>query len=234
MTTSVLRFEKIKSFTAINLSESHVYRFSYTPNANAERTQFNRVLIGKSGLSRNIQRVFNKLEVKPRKNAVLAMDCILSLSNDAFTCKAHINKFCEASKDFLEKTFKGRCISAVIHLDETTPHIHAIILPLEKKNGKWKLNARNMFGKANLSQYQKDYYSYMKSSFPKLTPPLHGRKANHESIRNYYNSISLNLEKSIEMRELLNEINSYDNRLMSKKKYESHNISLMKNKPKLT
>ncbi|EHR1014754.1 MobV family relaxase [Vibrio parahaemolyticus] len=232
MTTSVLRFEKIKSFTAINLSESHVYRFSYTPNANAERTQFNRVLIGKSGLSRNIQRVFNKLEVKPRKNAVLAMDCILSLSNDAFTCKADINKFCEASKDFLDKTFKGRCISAVIHLDETTPHIHALILPLEKNNGKWKLNARNMFGKTNLSRYQKDYYSYMKSVFPELTPPLHGRKASHESIKNYYNSISLNLEKSIEMQKNLNDVNIYDNRFKSNKIYKSPHIPSRKSKPK--
>ncbi|MFA0132189.1 MobV family relaxase [Vibrio splendidus] len=232
MTTSVLRFEKVKSLTAINLSDSHIYRFSYTPNANPERTPLNRVLIGRSGLSRNIQRVFNKLEVKPRKNAVLAMDCILSLSNDAFTCEADINKFCEASKKFLEKTFKGRCISAVIHLDETTPHIHALILPLEKKDGKWKLNARNIFGKTNLSRYQKYYYSYMKSVFPKLTPPLHGRKANHESIKNYYNSISLNLERSIEMRETLKDINSYENLMKSNQNYGIPNISLRKNKPK--
>lgn len=199
MTTSVLRFEKIKSFTAINLSESHVYRFSYTPNANPERTHFNRILIGKSGLSRNIQRAFDKLEVKPRKNAVLAMDCILSLSNDAFTCEADINKFHKASKDFLNKTFKGRCVSAVIHLDETTPHVHALILPLEKKDGRWKLNARNMFSKKYLSKYQKKYYEHMKLVFPKLSPPNFGSKADHKKISTYYNEVN-NMNTSMSKR----------------------------------
>ncbi len=216
MTTSVLRFEKMKSFTAINLSESHVYRFSYTPNANPERTHFNRVLIGKSGLSRNIQRAFDQMEVKPRKNAVLAMDCILSLSNDAFTCEDDINKFSEASKDFLDKTFKGRCISAVIHLDETTPHIHAVILPLEKNNGKWKLNARSMFNKTALSRYQKTYFSYMKNAFPNLSPPKFGRKSCHKSIKNYYNSISESLDRNIEMQEKLYNLNERINSINTK------------------
>lgn len=210
MTTSVLRFEKIKSFTAINLSESHVYRFSYTPNANPKRTHFNRVLIGKSGLSRNIKRAFDKLEVKPRKNAVLAMDCILSLSNDAFTCKADINKFCEASKDFLDKTFKGRCISAVIHLDETTPHIHALILPLEKGDGKWKLNARKIFSKSTLSNYQKEYYKYMKSVFPTLSPPNFGSKLKHNKIASYYNQIhqstSPSIDRNTELKNLISDV----------------------------
>lgn len=190
MATSILRFEKVKSFTAINLSESHVYRFSYTPNANHERTQFNKVLVGKSGLSTRIKKVFNKLGIKPRKNAVLAMDCILSLSNDTFESKEDINKFCDESKKFLEETFKGRCISAVIHLDETTPHIHALILPLEKGDGKWKLNARKIFSKSTLSKYQKEYYQHMKNAFPKLSPPNFGSKAKHTKISEYYQKIN--------------------------------------------
>ncbi len=190
MATSILRFEKVKSFTSINLSESHIYRFSYTPNANPERTLFNKVLIGKSGLATRIKKVFNKLGIKPRKNAALAMDCILSLSNDAFENKEDIDRFCDASKKFLEETFKGRCVSAVIHLDETTPHIHALILPLEKKDGKWKLNARDIFNKSTLSQYQKDFYSCMKLTFPKLSPPMYGSKSRHKKIKSYYEKVN--------------------------------------------
>ncbi|MGL1564038.1 MobV family relaxase [Vibrio parahaemolyticus] len=210
MATSILRFEKVKSFTAINLSESHVYRFSYTPNATPERTQFNKVLIGKSGLSTRIKKVFNKLGIKPRKNAVLAMDCILSLSNDAFDNKEDIDRFCDASKKFLEETFKGRCVSAVIHLDESTPHIHALILPLEKKDGKWKLNARKIFNKTTLSRYQKEFYFSMKNSFPSLIPPQYGRKASHKSIKKYYNSIGLHLDRTDELSDNIKDIYSYD------------------------
>ncbi|ENX4857523.1 TPA: hypothetical protein I7295_24720 [Vibrio parahaemolyticus] len=205
MATSILRFEKIKSHTAINLSESHVYRFSHTPNANPERTQFNKNLIGKSGVSTRIKNVFNKLGIKPRKNAVLAMDCILSLSNDAFESKEDIDRFCDVSKNFLEETFKGRCVSAVIHLDETTPHIHALILPLEKKDGKWKLNARDIFNKSTLSQYQKDFYSYMKLAFPKLSPPMYGSKSRHKKIKSYYEKVNNSsigcIEDSVSRRE---------------------------------
>lgn len=190
MATSILRFEKIKSHTAINLSESHVYRFSHTQNANPERTQFNKNLIGKSGVSTRIKNIFNKLGIKPRKNAVLAMDCILSLSNDVFENVEDIDRFCYKSKEFLDKTFKGRCVSAVIHLDETTPHIHALILPLENKDGKWKLNAREIFSKSTLSKYQKEYYEYMKCVFPKLSPPNFGSKAKHNKISSYYNQIN--------------------------------------------
>ncbi|MEZ9071520.1 MobV family relaxase [Vibrio splendidus] len=197
----MLRFEKVKSLTAINLSDSHIYRFSYTPNANPERTPFNRVLIGRSGLSRNIQRVFNNLEVKPRKNAVLAMDCILSLSNEAFESKSDIDNFCKAAKLFLKDTFKGRCISAVLHLDETTPHIHAMILPLNRKGDRWTLNARDMFSKTKLSRYQKSYYSHMKKEFSKLCPPNYGSKAKHKDIKKIY--FNINKLSSLENKHVL-------------------------------
>ncbi|MEZ8985583.1 hypothetical protein OAI_05685 [Vibrio cyclitrophicus FF160] len=190
MPTTILRFEKIKSFTAINLSESHVFRFSNTPNSDPKKTHLNRVIIGKSNISNRIKRVFSKFKIRPRKNAVLAMDCIMSLSNEAFVDNFDVENFIDSSINFLQDTFKGRCISAVIHLDETTPHIHAIILPLEKKSNIWKLNARDIFNKSTLSKYQKSYYSHMKSRFPKLTPPQYGSKAKHIDIRKSYHKIN--------------------------------------------
>ncbi len=190
MATSILRFEKVKSFTSINLSESHIYRYSNTPNADPSRTWLNKAIIGNANLSNRVKLIFEKLNIKPRKNAVLAMDCILSLSNDAFKSQDDINKFKNESKYFLEKVFKGRCISAVLHLDETTPHIHALIIPLEKKDNKWKLNARDMFNKSTLSRYQKEFYSHMKLAFPHLSPPKYGSKANHEKIKKLYHKIN--------------------------------------------
>lgn len=211
MITSVLRFEKIKSFTAINLSESHVYRYSETPNANAEKTHLNSVLIGKPNISSRIKKTYENLNIKPRKNAVLAMDCILSLSNGAFKNEGNIEEFHKSAKNFLEKTFKGRCISAVIHLDETTPHVHAVILPLEKKGGKWKLNARKLFSKTTLSQYQKKYYEHMKLEFQNLSPPNFGEKAKHNKISSYYRAINdskpSSMSRKIELRNLNDDIN---------------------------
>ncbi|WP_409934266.1 MobV family relaxase [Vibrio jasicida] len=209
MATTILRFEKIKSYTAINLSESHVYRYSKTPNANKELTWLNNVITGTIGLTRHIQGVFSRLGVKPRKNAVLAMDCILSLSNEIFQSEDDIEKFKEASTEFLDKKFKGRCVSAVLHLDESTPHIHAMILPLDKKGEKWKLNARELFSKTNLSRYQKEYFEHMKLTFPKLSPPNFGSKAKHQKVSAYYQRInqfdSKKCSRSSELSNLLKE-----------------------------
>ncbi|NOH33657.1 MobV family relaxase [Vibrio chagasii] len=217
MATTILRFEKIKSYTAINLSESHVYRYSETPNANKKLTWLNNVITGTIGLTRHIQGVFSRLGVKPRKNAVLAMDCILSLSNEIFQSEDDIEKFKEASTDFLDKKFKGRCVSAVLHLDESTPHIHAMILPLDKKGEKWNLNARKIFSKTNLSRYQKEYFEHMKLAFPKLSPPNFGSKAQHVDISKYYNKLkkpeleSLNNNRNLELTSLVSEVKESGN-----------------------
>ncbi|MGR5412840.1 MobV family relaxase [Vibrio astriarenae] len=212
MTTSILRFEKLKTLTAINQSESHIYRFSATPNADESRSHLNCNIIGNKGIVARLNNIFQKLGIKPRKNAVLAMDCILSLSNDAFKSKEDIDKFMIASKEFLEMTFKGRCISAVIHLDETTPHVHATIVPIDKdyNKDKWKLNARDLFSKSKLSRFQKEYYFCMKKYFPELRAPQFGRKASHKKIKSFYESISQKVDKNSELTNNMREI-GYNN-----------------------
>ncbi len=48
----------------------------------------------------------------------------------------------------------------------------------------------------------------MKNVFPKLNPPLHGRKVCHNSIKHYYNSINTSLERTIELKSKIENINT--------------------------
>jgi hypothetical protein len=77
------------------------------------------------------------LQQSPRKigkNQVRAIGVMLSGSPDDMKRieeAGHLNDWCVDSVDWLEKTFGAdNLVSAVLHRDETTPHIHATIVPV--------------------------------------------------------------------------------------------------------
>ncbi|CAH8185251.1 plasmid recombination protein [Vibrio aestuarianus] len=82
MTNTVLRFEKIKSFEALNLSNAHINRYIETPNANAKIK--NKRVLGSNNIVKDVKAIIDKKGLKPRKNAVLVMEGVLSLSNEFF------------------------------------------------------------------------------------------------------------------------------------------------------
>ena len=54
---------------------------------------------------------------------------------------ARLEPWLDASMSWLQKKYGDRLISAVLHLDEATPHLQFLILPLDD-NG--KLNCRKL------------------------------------------------------------------------------------------
>jgi len=65
---------------------------------------------------------------KPRKNAVRAVEIIFSLPIDRH--KQDTKPFFTDCYGWLIKTFAGELLSFDVHLDESAPHAHAVILPL--------------------------------------------------------------------------------------------------------
>ena len=94
---------------------------------------------------------------KTRSNSVLALDTIYTASANFFQGKtnAENDKFFQDCLKFHENRF-GHIISAVIHYDETTPHLHVISVPLTKDN---RLSARDVIGnKAKMSKTQDTFF----------------------------------------------------------------------------
>jgi hypothetical protein len=190
MATTILRFEKLKTKTHIHMAGAHHNRFSNTPNANPDLFHQNQILIGSNNTVRDVHRLISHYKLKPRKNAVLAMDTLLTLSPEIFSSEGNVDDFQEAVQDWLKKKFGSRCVSAILHMDETTPHIHAIIVPLDKnKKGRVRLNARDLFNPIKLSEYQREFNTHMKHVFSNLIPPQHGRKASHKKIKAFYEEL---------------------------------------------
>ncbi|OED79183.1 hypothetical protein A144_21740 [Vibrio splendidus ZF-90] len=120
----------------------------------------------------------------------------MTLSPESFDGDISIEKFKTSSVDYLNKYFKGRCLNATLHLDESTPHIHAIIVPLVMKKNKAHLSARDCFSPSRLSIYQRTFFDHMKLKF-NLTPPNHGSKSSHKKVSSFYDQLNNNKDKLV-------------------------------------
>lgn len=94
---------------------------------------------------------------KARSNSVLALDTIYTASPQFFQerTNAENDKFFQDCLKFHNEHF-GHIISAVVHYDETTPHLHIISVPLTKDG---RLSARDVIGnKAKMSKTQDQFF----------------------------------------------------------------------------
>ena len=153
MPFAVLRIQKLKTWGAIAGSGKHNQRERDTPNADASRTAQNTMLIGspdKSSVDAVKKAIGNQ---RIRSNAVLGVEMLLSASPDYFRPDApekagtyepeRLQAWTQTATQWLQERYGSRVISATLHLDEVTPHIHALLVPLDDKG---KLNCRALFG----------------------------------------------------------------------------------------
>ncbi len=99
--------------------------------------------------------------------------------------KKQTDDFFERALKYFSSSFPSvEIISAVIHYDETTPHMHVNFLPIMRKQnnrGKWKtvFCSSDLFdGKDFFTKYQDNYYEFMKSHYPEL--PLERKGEEHQ------------------------------------------------------
>lgn len=118
---------------------------------------FNVVLKESSNWLQDINSEIQAAGAKPRSNSVLALDTVYTASPDFFQGKTNQQNddFFKDCLQFHQKHF-GHIISAVVHYDETTPHLHVISVPLTKDG---RLSARDVIGnKAKMSKTQDAFF----------------------------------------------------------------------------
>ena len=193
MAYAILRTAKLKSFGEIGGSLSHNYRTRPTPNANPIRTPDNSHSVSKSYLV--MDGIKNRLPEKTRKNAVLAIEYLITASPEwsGWQNKEKEQEFFKRSVEWLEKRHgKENVIATSIHRDETTPHLIAYVVPIDQKG---KLNARSFLGgRATLSKMQTEFHSKVKDLG--LDRGLEGSKAEHKTIKEFYAELQEPLPKS--------------------------------------
>ncbi len=130
---------------------------------------------------------------KTRKDAVKAVEILCTASPEYFNGNEFDDKltsFCKQANDFVNDRFgRENVMSIDIHLDEKTPHIHFVIVPITKDN---KLSAKTVCG--NRKDYQKlqdDFADKMKNLG--LKRGIKGSNAKHVEMREFYGSMKTNV-----------------------------------------
>lgn len=118
---------------------------------------FNVTLKESNNWLQDINREIQAAGAKARSNSVMALDTIYTASHEFFQerTNAENDKFFQDCLKFHNEHF-GHIISAVVHYDETTPHLHIISVPLTKDG---RLSARDVIGnKAKMSKTQDQFF----------------------------------------------------------------------------
>jgi hypothetical protein len=201
MSYAIFRIKKLKSWSSISGSSNHTHRLNgLAPNADPSRLKLNTVLIGTpQDATHDIRSRVNEITDKPRKNAVLCMEMFLGASPEWFLGKSEkqIQDWAKSNIDFLKQTYgANNVMHAVLHRDESTPHIVAYIVP--EMDG--RLNAKVVMGDPEkMVQTQTDYANHMERFGLKRGES--GSKAIHQDVKRFYTDVNRALditEKHIE------------------------------------
>lgn len=137
------------------------------------------------------------------------MDTLITASAELFKEMSHreiATFFTRAGKFLVERLGEENIISAVVHMDEKTPHMHLTFVPITKDN---RLTAKEIIGnKAKLTKWQDDFHAHMVSFYPELERGKSARETGrkHIPMRMFKQSIHLT-EQAKEIQSLLDKMN---------------------------
>jgi hypothetical protein len=186
---AILRTQKLKSPQAVRRSLLHAFREQDTPNADSAKTPENSHT-GATNTAEALERFNARLPDKVRKNAVLAIEYLITASPEDMKGKTRTEQdayFADALKWLNLRHGAENIVYAGIHRDETTPHMTAFVVPLDERG---KLNCRSFLGGANaLSEMQTDFAKHVGQQHG-LQRGIEGSKARHTTIQAYYARVS--------------------------------------------
>jgi len=231
---------------------AHIERTVNPANADKDRTYLNKELIefpeGVKNRTEAIQRRIENAGItrKISHNQVRAIRVMLSGSPDdmqRIQNEGRLDTWCKDSLDWLRKEVGNEnIVSAVLHLDEKTPHIHATVVPIvkgerrkakqEQQSGKKKYKKKNssasrlcaddIMSREKFKHFQTTYAEAM--SKYGLERGRDGSEARHISTQQYYRDLfteNENLKEDIDiLQEQKTEVNQELSRIKSEIKTE--------------
>ena len=250
---AVLHLEKAKG-TDSRMS-AHIERTVHPKNADRTRTHLNRELVQfPEGVRNRTQAIAHRIETagirrKVSANQVKAIRILLTGSNKdmkQMEAEGRIEDWCNDSLKWIRETYgEQNLVSAVLHMDEKTPHIHATVIPIvtgerrkagqEEQNGKKKYRKKNpqdvrlcaddVMARHRLKHYQ-DTYAQAMNKYG-LQRGVDGSLAKHISTMQYYKQL---VEQQDSLQENIENLLGLEEEAMKKLKQVKGEINVQKMK----
>lgn len=213
---------------------AHIERTIDPANADKERTHLNRKLIdfpeGVENRTQAIQHRIDNAEItrKIGTKQVRALRIMLSGTPEdmqRIEAAGKLDQWCEDNLDWLRKTYGvDNVVSAVLHMDEKTPYIHATVVPIvtgerrkaqaksteqgkkqyrKKRADAPRLCADDVMSRPKLKEYQ-DTYAEAMAKYG-LKRGIDGSEAKHTTNQEYYRELFVQKDELQEYVEVLQE-----------------------------
>ena len=170
---AILRFAKYKG-PEIGHIESHNERtkekYASNPDVDTSRSHLNFHLVTPQRKYRTeAEKQIAEAGCRTRSDSVRVVEALVTASPEFFKGKkkGEIKAYFQEALDFIrEHQDPKTIISAVVHMDEKTPHMHLCFVPLTADK---RLSAKEIVGnKKKLTQWQDRFWEHMVKKYPDL------------------------------------------------------------------
>ena len=170
---AILRFAKYKG-PEIGHIESHNERskekYASNPDVDTSRSHLNFHLVTPQRKYRaEAEKQIAEAGCRTRSDSVRVVEALVTASPEFFKGKkkGEIKAYFQEALDFIrEHQDPKTIISAVVHMDEKTPHMHLCFVPLTADK---RLSAKEIVGnKKKLTQWQDRFWEHMVKKYPDL------------------------------------------------------------------
>ena len=172
MAYAILRFAKHKGGASKALSAHHERTkdsYASNPDIDLSRTAQNFHLVTpRWSYEQEIKHRIQTAGCRVRKDSVKFVDTLVTVSPEfAKAHEAEMPEYFMRAFGFLkERVGEENIISAVVHMDEKTPHMHLCFVPLTRDK---RLSAKEILGnKKSMIRWQDDFYACMAERWPEL------------------------------------------------------------------
>lgn len=170
---AILRFAKYKGPEIAHI-ESHNERtkekYASNPDIDTTRSQYNFHLVTPERKYRaESEKQIAEAGCRTRSDSVRVVEALVTASPEFFKGKkrSEVKAYFTEALDFIQKhQSKDTIISAVVHMDEKTPHMHLCFVPLTEDK---RLSAKEIVGnKKKLTWWQDEFWKHMVKKYPDL------------------------------------------------------------------
>ena len=228
MAYTILRFKKDKG-GAIAGCERHnerkkeAYKSNPDIDMNKSKENYHIIHAPQYTYSRKIKELIKEYGCKTRKDSVKLVETLITVSPEFMNrlSKGEQREYFERAVKFMKDEIgEDRIISAVVHMDEATPHMHLVFCPINKDG---KLSAKSILGnQKSLSEWQTRYYNYMHERWNELERGKSAQETKRKHIPTWLFKLADNLDNLYN--QLLKKIENINMIGMKKNKEEAINM----------